>query len=402
MLSKIILIYILYWIIIPVQTWQPFYKDISASQPNSAACIALKWSWDYRNYIESVYFTGNIFYFYFLLFRNLFIHNQHIRDLKPENVLIAADGHIILTDFGLSKMFEHSGEKYEHRTQTFCGTPDYLAPEVIEGQEYSYAADFWSLGTMLYEMITGRTPFHAQTVDEMYERVLYDELLFPPKMDKEAMDLIAGLLVKEPIDRLGVGYGGVFELRTHAYFDGHLNWRDVYAKKIEPMYIPYRESETDLSHFDTDFLNMSTDLFEENSFDSYRVDQEHYPAGLAENAFRGFSYYMKEAPEGLPYPSEISFTNDDFMMYDEEMEYDDGQSFYRKYSFSDDGDEQFGVFQHFSRSVDSDDITSRPSSVYLKNNLRDLSMEPVSHQNLNIRNSFIETSAKENVAMLRS
>lgn len=255
------------------------------------------------------------------------LHRHHIlyRDLKPENVLLAADGHIVLTDFGLSKMFEGE-DKYEHRTMSFCGTPEYLAPEIIQQDEYSYAADYWSLGTMMYEMITGVTPFIAETVQEMYTRIVYGDLIFPYGFDPEAMDIIAGLLERDPLDRLGAGFGGVFELRTHSYFSGHLDWKDVHAKRIKPYYVPSRSSETDLSNFDPEFLNMSTHLKEEN--DQAIILRQKWlpdtcPAGLAKDAFRGFSFADKNTNLDMPYESELSFFSDEYMLYDEEEDEDE-------------------------------------------------------------------------------
>ncbi|KAI9264765.1 kinase-like domain-containing protein [Sporodiniella umbellata] len=238
------------------------------------------------------------------------------RDLKPENVLLASDGHIVLTDFGLSKMF---GNNEEHRTTTYCGTPEYLAPEIIlQEDEYSYAADYWSLGTMLYEMITGDIPFAETTPDDMYERVLYDDLLFPANFDPEAMDLIDGLLEKDPLLRLGTGSSGVFEIRTHPYFSNHLVWKDVYSKRISPPYVPCMSSETDLSNFDPDFLGMSITIKEESD-DAVLVRQrwlpEQCPAGLTENAFRGYSFIQSNNSE-LKNESEFTFFGSS--IYDEE------------------------------------------------------------------------------------
>lgn len=254
------------------------------------------------------------------------------RDLKPENVLLAADGHIVLTDFGLSKMFTDNENKYDHRTATFCGTPEYLAPEIIlQDDEYSYAADFWSLGTMLYEMLTGVTPFAAETPEAMYDRVLYDDLLFPKTMEPEAMDLIAGLLERDPLERLGAGFGGVFELRTHAYFAQHLNWKDVHAKRIQPRYVPLRTSETDLSNFDPDFLQMSTHIKEETD-EAVELRQKWLPdtcpAGLTEHAFRGYSYIELEDERQVAYESELSFFSNEYMLYDENDEEEDDEFYY--------------------------------------------------------------------------
>ncbi|KAI9252202.1 kinase-like domain-containing protein, partial [Helicostylum pulchrum] len=214
-------------------------------------------------------------------------HSILYRDLKPENVLIAADGHLVLTDFGLSKMFDDS-DTYYHRTATFCGTPEYMAPEIIlQEEEYSYAADYWSFGTMLFEMLTGVTPFAAETLDEMYQRVLFDDLSFPANFDADSADLITGLLRRDPFTRLS----DVYNVRTHPYFVKHLNWKDVHAKRIQPSYIPARQFETDLRNFDPEFLNMSLAVDDEDSsLYKQRWHPNIRPAGLNKNAFRGYSY----------------------------------------------------------------------------------------------------------------
>ncbi|OZJ03177.1 hypothetical protein BZG36_04079, partial [Bifiguratus adelaidae] len=217
------------------------------------------------------------------------------RDLKPENILLTASGHIVLTDFGLSKQFVASDEsdvidsdlEISHRTNTFCGTAEYLAPEILQGMEYSFAVDFWSLGTLLYEMITGVTPFWADNHGEMYRRVLQDDLVFPQGFDYTAADMIDGLLQRVPSYRLGWGYDGIEELKSHLFFHG-LNWNDVLERRLVPPYVPNLQSSTDFSNFDDTFLNMptrislatttdtptstySTDMFDGYSFTSRSV-----------------------------------------------------------------------------------------------------------------------------------
>lgn len=232
------------------------------------------------------------------------LHRQCIlyRDLKPENILVAADGHLVLTDFGLSKMFDRTEE--DHRTMTFCGTPEYLAPEIIlHESKYSYAADYWSLGTMLYEMIAGVIPFAADDMEDMYDRVLYDDLFFPDGLfDAESVDFIIGLLDRDPYQRLGAGPMGVFDIRTHPFFARHLDWKDVYAKRIEPAFVPVTSGETDLTYFDPEFLNMSIDLYEEQGW------SEIPPVGLSKDAFQGYSF-MDNDSSMVSYDSEISFYN---------------------------------------------------------------------------------------------
>jgi serine/threonine protein kinase len=300
----------------------------------------------------------------------------YFRDLKPENVLLAADGHIVLTDFGLSKMFADNQDRYDHRTATFCGTPEYLAPEIIlQEDDYSYAADFWSLGTMLYEMLTGVTPFAADTPEAMYDRVLSDDPSFPETMEPEAIDLIAGLLERDPYERLGAGINGVFELRTHAYFSRHLNWKDVHAKRIQPRYVPLRTSETDLSNFDPDFLQMSTHIKEETD-EAVELRQKWLPdtcpAGLTEHAFRGYSYIEPEDARQVGYESELSFSSNEYIHYDE---------------YDDDEEDAFYYSHSANKVQDSEQMLARKARL----------MSPSSfNYNQNIRNSLeINSSVKD-------
>ncbi|GAB5591604.1 hypothetical protein Unana1_06504 [Umbelopsis nana] len=177
------------------------------------------------------------------------------RDLKPENILIAADGHIVLTDFGLSKQFTPSLLEDDQRTNTFCGTAEYLAPEILRAEPYSFEVDFWSMGTLLYEFLTGITPFWAETHTEMYRRVLEDTLVFPEDFDPVTADFIDGLLQRDPAMRLGVGPDGPQQICSHPYFDG-LDWDDVFHKRVTPRYIPNLKSDMDFSNFDDSFLQM--------------------------------------------------------------------------------------------------------------------------------------------------
>ncbi|KAF7721263.1 hypothetical protein EC973_004990 [Apophysomyces ossiformis] len=182
------------------------------------------------------------------------------RDLKPENILLSSDGHLVLTDFGLSKQFEPGLSMDNQRTRTFCGTPEYIAPEILQSREYSYEVDYWSLGTILYEMLVGETPFWANSPTEMYRRVVEDELEFPEDIDLVTADFIASLLEREPSRRLGTpNGGGPHSVRCHPYFD-RLDWSAVYDKRTMPPYIPQLQSETDFSHVHPEFLRMAPKL----------------------------------------------------------------------------------------------------------------------------------------------
>ncbi|CAG8501211.1 6054_t:CDS:2 [Diversispora eburnea] len=203
------------------------------------------------------------------------------RDLKPENILIGRDGHIVLTDFGLSKQFKPSWQK----TNTFCGTAEYLAPEIIRAEDYSYPVDWWSLGTLLYEMMTGITPFWAEDQNRMYHRVLEDELEFPEGMSPEAMSLLQGLLQRDPRNRLGCGSGGSLEIKTHPYFSC-VDWDDVFHKRIYASYIPTIEHSTDLQNFDDTFVSMSPRL---------STPRQEVPINM-QQYFGGYSFSGKHPP----------------------------------------------------------------------------------------------------------
>ncbi|KAI8604776.1 kinase-like domain-containing protein, partial [Dissophora ornata] len=191
------------------------------------------------------------------------LHRQGIvyRDLKPENILLAIDGHIVLTDFGLSKQFPtfSASSPYlaEEKTNTFCGTAEYLAPEILRAAEYSYAVDWWSLGTLLFEMLTGITPFWAENHAQMYQRVLEDELEIPMGIDQNAANLLSGLLERDPERRLGSQ--GATEVKMHPYFES-IDWSVAMQRKLPCPYVPELLSEEDLSNFDDTFLTMTPRL----------------------------------------------------------------------------------------------------------------------------------------------
>jgi serine/threonine protein kinase len=177
------------------------------------------------------------------------------RDLKPENILIDGDGHIVLTDFGLSKWLTESNG---FCTQTFCGTAEYLAPEVLLGEEYSFGVDHWSFGTILYEMLTGVPPFWAENHPEMYRRIMQDSLEFPNNIaDYETTEFLTFVLDKDPITRLGAN--GTQEIKSHAFF-ADIDWVALRHRHIEPLYIPASSDFLDFSNFDPDFLSMDPTL----------------------------------------------------------------------------------------------------------------------------------------------
>ncbi|XP_014822639.1 PREDICTED: microtubule-associated serine/threonine-protein kinase 2-like isoform X10 [Poecilia mexicana] len=191
-----------------------------------------------------------------------YLHNYGIvhRDLKPDNLLITSLGHIKLTDFGLSKiglmslttnLYEGHIEKdtREFLDKQVCGTPEYIAPEVILRQGYGKPVDWWAMGVILYEFLVGCAPFFGDTPEELFGQVISDEIVWPEgdeALPQDAQDLIAKLLRQNPLERLGTG--GAFEVKQNPFFTD-LDWNGLLRQKAE--FIPQLESEDDTSYFDT-------------------------------------------------------------------------------------------------------------------------------------------------------
>ena len=178
-----------------------------------------------------------------------YLHQRGIvyRDLKPENLILDAQGHIRITDFGLSK------ENVEGDTITsICGTPEYLAPEILRKRPYGIAVDWWSLGTLLFEMIAGLPPFYDRNRPAMYKKILEAPLIPPPDMSPEAVDLCSKMLIREPTARLG--YRGAEEIKRHPFF-ATLDWNKLERKEYTPPWVPRVIDETDTRNIASEFTN---------------------------------------------------------------------------------------------------------------------------------------------------
>jgi serine/threonine protein kinase len=167
------------------------------------------------------------------------------RDLKPENILVDAQGHLKLTDFGLVKALvgDHA------TTSTFCGTPEYLAPEMVQQQPYTKAVDWWSFGCLVYEMLVGLPPFYNENKNHMFRQIMESNIRFPPLVSPNARDLIWHLLDKNPESRLGAGPTDFQEMQGHPFF-ASLDWDAVANRMITPEWVPQLANETDVSNFD--------------------------------------------------------------------------------------------------------------------------------------------------------
>mmetsp|Transcript_12300 Transcript_12300/g.18637 ORF Transcript_12300/g.18637 Transcript_12300/m.18637 type:complete len:391 (+) Transcript_12300:63-1235(+) len=216
------------------------------------------------------------------------LHSVNIiyRDLKPENILLDAVGHIRLTDFGLSKG-DIAGPGAEGGTKTFCGTPEYLAPEILENRGHGKAVDWWSLGTLLYEMLCGLPPFYDTNVQRMYHKILHNELKFPKsnsgrQVSAAAKNILTGLLERKVADRLGSGPTDAAELKQTEFLSV-LDFDRVMDKGYEPEFRPpAQRDESDVRNFDKEFT-------EEHAVDS--VVTSHMTGSMTEKTnFEGFTY----------------------------------------------------------------------------------------------------------------
>ena len=181
-----------------------------------------------------------------------FLHKNNMiyRDLKPENILMDSYGHIKISDFGLSKILDSPDEK----TFTLCGTPQYLAPEIIKKKGYDKTVDWWSLGCFLYEMITGYLPFYIPKGNKINPKTYEEPLRFPPDVNPVVINLINQLLTVNPKKRLGYGEEDATKIKQHDFFK-EVDWDKYWNKEIEPPFLPEFNDEEDLRYFDKMFTD---------------------------------------------------------------------------------------------------------------------------------------------------
>jgi len=199
------------------------------------------------------------------------LHERGIlyRDLKLDNVMLDGEGHVKLADFGLAKEDLGPGQT----TATFCGTPDYIAPEIIQYLPYGRSIDWWSLGVMMYEMLTGEPPFDGDSEDELFNSILTKKTKCPRYMKKESAMIINRFLAKNAADRLVAKE----EIKAHRYFLGY-NWDDVQGRRLKP---PFRPRENVVANFDPDYLKEKACITPLDAADLAKIDQA---------AFNGFTF----------------------------------------------------------------------------------------------------------------
>jgi len=207
-----------------------------------------------------------------------YLHNSGViyRDLKPENILLTDDGHICMTDFGISKQGLLAEDA---RTATFCGTPEYLAPEVLEGKGYTKAVDWWSFGTLMYEMLTGLPPFYSQDVQQMYFKIMHAKLELPDTLDEPTKSMVNGLLERDPNKRLA----DATLIKAHPYFKG-TDWDKILRKEVKPPFIPPVKGKLDVSMVDPAFTSEKPTIDDGNDPADNKISSDN------QKKFEGFTF----------------------------------------------------------------------------------------------------------------
>uniref|UniRef100_A0A8B9JZN9 protein kinase C n=1 Tax=Astyanax mexicanus TaxID=7994 RepID=A0A8B9JZN9_ASTMX len=181
-----------------------------------------------------------------------FLHEHKIvyRDLKLDNLLLDTEGYVKIADFGLCK----EGMGFRDRTSTFCGTPEFLAPEVLTETSYTRAVDWWGLGVLIFEMLVGESPFPGDDEEEVFDSIVNDEVRYPRFLSTEAISVMRRLLRRNPERRLGGGERDAEEVKKHLFFR-NMDWTGLLGKKVKPPFVPVIQSPSDVSNFDEEFTS---------------------------------------------------------------------------------------------------------------------------------------------------
>lgn len=213
-----------------------------------------------------------------------YLHRLNIiyRDLKPENILLDAAGHVKLTDFGLSK----EGIQDNFSARSMCGTPEYLAPEILDKRGHGKAVDWYSLGALMYEMLTGLPPFYTRDREKLFERIRRGELTYPSYITAIAKNLLQQLLTGDPAKRLGGGPSDGEEVKGHPFFTG-IDWLAILHRRVIPPFKPNVSEEGDVKYFDKEFVDLPV-------VNSEVADGAHL---RDVNHFEGFTYQASDLDE---------------------------------------------------------------------------------------------------------
>lgn len=242
-----------------------------------------------------------------------YMHERGIiyRDLKPENLILDHEGHIRIADFGLSK----EGVEGENVT-SICGTPEYLAPEILRRKAYGVGVDWWALGTLLFEMIAGLPPFYDRNRQQMYRKILQATLAPPAWMSPEAADLCAKLLERDPAKRFGLN--GAEDVKSHPFFAG-LDWDALERKEISPPWLPAVAGAEDTSNIAKEFTSEPAAVTPSPAGMKLR---DVMGTGNTPPSFSDFTYTHESVIDGQVW--KVSFSEDDPRLRDMMDEADAG------------------------------------------------------------------------------
>ncbi|KAM8843409.1 serine/threonine-protein kinase N1 isoform 6-T6 [Synchiropus picturatus] len=233
----------------------PFLVNLFACfQTPEHVCFVMEYTagGDLMMHIHTDVFTEPraVFYSACVVLGLQFLHDHKIvyRDLKLDNLLLDTDGYVKIADFGLCK----EGMGYGDRTSTFCGTPEFLAPEVLTDASYTRAVDWWGLGVLIYEMLVGESPFPGDDEEEVFDSIVNDEVRYPRFLSTEAIGIMRRLLRRNPERRLGSGEKDAEEVKKQPFFRS-MDWEALLQRKVPPPFIPTIRGKEDVSNFDEEF-----------------------------------------------------------------------------------------------------------------------------------------------------